>query len=102
MILIVSFYEKFIPYANPNGRFKVRGCYMDNGCTHNFVSHEFAKKANLRTQDAPYAYEIELADGKEAQSWGEFAAKVPVFIQDYEDLLDFDFMKISRYDAIWG
>ena len=41
---------------------------VDNGCTHNFVSDEFAKKANLRTQDAPYAYEIELADGKEAQS----------------------------------
>ena len=63
------------------------------------MSEEFARKTNLRTQEAPYAYEIELADGKEAQSWGEFAAKVPI---DYDHFLDFDIMKIGWYDAIFG
>ena len=75
---------------------------IDNGCTHNFVSKEFAKRAGLKTQEAPYSYEVELADGHGTQAWEEFAAKVPISIQEYEDHIDFDIMKIGRYDAILG
>eukprot|EP01018_Ginkgo_biloba_P030966 Gb_34554 [translate_table: standard] len=75
---------------------------VDNGCTHNFVSEEFAKKEGLKTQEAPYSYEVELADGHGTQAWEEFAAKVPIDIQYYENHLDFDIMKIGRYDAILG
>lgn len=75
---------------------------VDNGCTHNFVSKDFAKKASLKTQEAPYSYEVELANGHGTQAWKEFPAKVPITIQEYEDHIDFDIMKIGRYDAILG
>eukprot|EP01018_Ginkgo_biloba_P012737 Gb_04590 [translate_table: standard] len=28
---------------------------VDNGCTHNFVLEEFAKKEGLKTREAPYS-----------------------------------------------
>jgi len=31
---------------------------VDNGCTRNFIVEEYAKKVNLRTQEAPYSYEV--------------------------------------------
>lgn len=38
---------------------------VDNGFSHNFVSEEFAKKAELKTQESLYSYDVELTVGME-------------------------------------
>jgi len=43
-----------------------------------------------------------LVDGHGTQAWEEFAAKVPITIQECEDHLDFDIMKIVSCNAILG
>lgn len=53
---------------------------VDDGCTHNFVSKEFSKGENLKTQDAPYLYEVEWASGNGMQVWEEFGTKLTITI----------------------
>ncbi|KAH7278243.1 hypothetical protein KP509_38G032300 [Ceratopteris richardii] len=73
---------------------------FDTGSTHNVINSSLVKKLKLKTTPSAYTYRVELADGKGSEIWDRRVVGLPVQIQTYKDELDFEIVRLARFDLV--
>ena len=75
---------------------------IDSGSTHDFLSSEFVRRHNLKTDTATKELKVTLADGSSRTQPLETAGPVKVVVADFSETQTFTVLPLARYDAILG
>ncbi|XP_065198366.1 uncharacterized protein LOC135829912 [Sycon ciliatum] len=75
---------------------------IDPGSPHDFLSSEFVRRHNLKTDTATKELKVTLADGSSRTQPLETAGPVKVMVADFSKTQTFTVLPLALYDAILG
>ena len=77
---------------------------IDSKVTGNFITPQFVKKAKIPTQEKKNLVQINTIDGKPFNGGmlGEETIAIPMNFEHHLEMVQFDVVKMVRYEAILG